>query len=55
MKKLKTLQEQSMNIYLKYRSNLISLDEYLKQIKPLDIEIDKIVTAIFKKEKDSIK
>ena len=47
MDNLKTLKEQSMNLYLDYRSNLITLTEYLKQIKPLDNAIDKIEMNIF--------
>lgn len=40
--KLKILKQKSMSIYLEYRCEHIKLDEYLREIKPLDEEIDKL-------------
>jgi hypothetical protein len=37
---LETLHLQSAKLYLNYRSGLLSLDEYLEKIKPLDRAID---------------
>jgi hypothetical protein len=42
MNDLKTLQKQSINLYHDYRSNLISINQYLKEIKPIDKAIDQI-------------
>ena len=46
--KIKNLQAKSTKLYLNYRSGIITLDEYLKQLQPLDKEIDRIEITSFK-------
>ena len=41
-KTLKDLRVKSMNLYHSYRSGIYTLEEYLKQIKPLDDAIDEL-------------
>jgi hypothetical protein len=42
MKDLETLRAKSIELYFKYKDGLISLENYILQIKYLDIQIDKI-------------
>ena len=46
---LKCLKQQSMDLYLQYRCEYITLDAYLQQIKTLDKEIDKLELHIFRR------
>ena len=45
---IKSLKIDFMNLYFSYREGKITLDDYLKQIKYLDDEIDLHETQIFK-------
>jgi len=40
MLSLKNLKIKSMKLYFKYKDGIITLEEYLKKIKPLDNSID---------------
>ncbi|SFZ98923.1 hypothetical protein MNB_SV-5-328 [hydrothermal vent metagenome] len=42
MDNLETLKAKSMNLYLDYRSNVISENKYLEKIKELDEAIEEI-------------
>ena len=42
MSQLTTLKVKSMKLYFEYKEGLITLEEYLERIKPLDEDIDKL-------------
>ena len=39
---LLSLKQMAVKLYFRYRSGLLELEEYLKLMKPIDEEIDKI-------------
>jgi len=42
MPDLQNLRIKSMELYFKYKDGLLSLEEYIQKIKPLDHKIDKL-------------
>lgn len=48
LEQLKTLQRESTLLYLNYRNGIINHNQYKKQIRVLDNEIDRLELKIFK-------